>query len=69
MTTKKQLVRATVVIEVAVDEKTNALAAVEYLKEAMKIVGAEAATVSGRIDLVKVSETGKQSRTKLGDVA
>ncbi len=66
---KKQLVRATLVIEITIGEKATVLEVSDYLKEIAKTVtGGDAAIVSGKIELVKVSELGKQSRTKLGDV-
>lgn len=66
---KKQLVRAVVTLEVPIDDKTDVFTAGEYLREALRTVTAGgAAFVTGHLELVKVSETGKQSRTKLGDV-
>lgn len=65
---KKQLVRATLVLEVPVGDDGSVLKATNDLNDMLDKCR-EVASLSGKIELVKVSETGKQSRTKLGDVA
>lgn len=65
---KGQLVRATLVLEVPVGEDGSVVEAIDDLNTTLEKCRELTAVVSGKIELVKVSETGKQSRTKLGAV-
>lgn len=65
---KKQLVRATLVLEVPVLDGSSVIKATELLNERIAQCR-DIGEITGTIHLIKVSETGKQSRTKLGDVA
>lgn len=65
--TKKQLVRATLVLELPVDETQTVVEAMDNLRETLEKCR-ELTAISGKIELVKYSDGGKQSRTKLGDV-
>jgi hypothetical protein len=65
MTTKKQIVRATLTLELPVEGAVTVVEAMDSLRDTLEKCR-ELTAVSGKIELVKISDTGKQSRTALG---
>lgn len=64
---KKQIVRATMTLEIPIVDTTTVVEAMDSLRETMEKCR-ELAAISGKIELVKVSDSGKQSRTALGEI-